>query len=385
MKPLPLILTMLALPAVAGCAIVKSSSDQSSSATITNGFTYYLPNVMMKIEASRSAVSADSIAKAAAAASALKEALKSATAELQQADAARAAKKGVYDKAVADLSFDATAKAELKKEYDKALTDYSKKKAAVDFATEKAANSLQTLADISNHVGACVKTVTLTRQPIEADTGHLFTAKLNHNWARADELDVKSNELGLLESVDLTSEDKTGEIAVTIAELVLKVQNLSALTAMDLNSMDNAGDTVNCGLYAASWIFDPSDMQASMSRINSDILSNVGLKIEIKAAPWVAQVPPANPVGGLYYRRQIPYQFNILEGNKVIQSARVSLPNKGPIALVPMDAGAFVTTERNAQFHNGILVAQTVKRPSEIEGLLKIPAGIIKAILGGEE
>ncbi len=207
-------------------------------------------------------------------------------------------------------------------------------------------------------------------------------------FSRDDEHTIRSNDLGLLESIDLKSDDKLDEIAVTIAELVLKAQGIGALPAGQkiqgfMAEKPPAGEPA-CQEGVRTMIFDPSADNPA-NDVNSKVLNGTGLTLEIsKSASFNSSNTDANAkYEGLFYRRPIPYQFNILDGRRnAVQTARVSLPNGGPIAVVKMTAGTFVETKRQAVFHEGMLISETATEPSELQGLLNIPAGIIKAILG---
>jgi len=368
-----------------GCAIVTSETYSHSEGTEPpSGFTYFLPRVMMKIEATRNTVTPTSVAKLEQRVAALTATANTTSAATKKADATRKEKKGVYEKAKADPNFDTNALSALKKEYDKANLEYFKKSAASEYAKSLAATARADLNAQRGNLNACFRSVTLTRLPIEADTGKLFIAKLNHMWTRADELDIKSNELGLLESTDLTSEDKLGEIAVTIAKLVLKAQSLGTLPAD--TEFDSIGDTPACVKYNANWIFDPADYKkGSQTRTAiKDLLLSINADLNIPTAPSNNTKISSDPAAGIYYRRSIPFQFDVLIDNKQVSSTRESLPNGGPIAVAPLTAGAFVTTTRNLRFSNGMLISDHAVRPSEVEGLLKIPAGILNAILSPE-
>lgn len=377
----------VAILLVGGCAIVESDTYSYQTDTkIPIGFTYFLPRVMMKIEASRTTVTVASVASKAQKVATRNAAAAVALAATNKAGEARIEKKGAYDKAKADPNFDAAALAALKKDYEKANLEYFKKKAVSDYAKSLAAAAQADLEAHRNNLNACIRTVTLTRLPIEADTDNHYVAKLKHVWTRSDELDIKSNELGLLESTDLTSEDKLGEIAVSIAKLVLRAQSLVALPPAEIQDMDATGSTPTCKRYTAGWIFDPADMAATSSTmfaINA-LLQRINAKLAIQAPISHNAVAKKSSAEGLYYRRPIPYQFDVLIDNDQVQSSRETLPNNGPIAIASLRAGAFVKTTRNLKFINGMLISDHAIRPSEGLGVLKIPAGILDAITSPE-
>ncbi len=62
--------------------------------------------------------------------------------------------------------------------------------------------------------------LSITPQALEPDTEHPFLLKLNHSPLRDDELKIKTTHSGFLTSTDVTSSDRTGDIAVEIAKVV---------------------------------------------------------------------------------------------------------------------------------------------------------------------
>lgn len=389
MRKSKIALGLVAGSLLSGCAIIQSTPHEINKKTgaAPSGFTYFLPRVMMKIEASRSKVTAKIIQAASQKVTSTSSAVKAASEAESKAKQAYNDKIKSFDEAKKIANFDASVLADLKKDADRALLKYNKSKIVTLAATRLNNAAVKAFGDIATKVTDCRTVVSLTKMPIEAETSKPFVASLDHFGTRNDEWTIKSNELGLLESVNLTSEDKSGEIAVSIAELVLKAQGIGApgIGSSGLGYVqDDSNAKVPCVAYDGNYIFDPADAKAA-TKINNDILANLNMNIEISSADihGLSSIT-AKHAEGLYYRRPIPYQFDLssVTPKRIIQSARVSLPNGGPVAVAPMTAGAFVTTERTALFKDGMLISNEAKRPSEIEGLLKIPAGIIKAILG---
>lgn len=106
-------------------------------------------------------------------------------------------------------------------------------------------------------------------------------------------------------------------------------------------------------------------------------------------------------VDGLVYRRPLAYiadvrQFDI-EDRRVdpksvsritpearghlLKSTRLFLPNEGPTAVLPFDAGACVSNKYGVKFTDGMPVKREETRPSEVFECLEVPLEIVQQIV----
>lgn len=83
---------------------------------------------------------------------------------------------------------------------------------------------------------------------------------------------------------------------------------------------------------------------------------------------------------GLYYRRNMPYQFVVKRAGHPIAAQSMLFPT-GPISCLSLPASRFVKTVHEARFVNGILTKWDTERPSEALAFVKIPVNVAKAIL----
>jgi len=402
-----------------GCAVVTSTSyDYSKDIEVPKGFTYFLPKVMVKAKASQGAVSASTLAKLSAevvrldgesAAAAGTEATKKA--ELTTAVAAfEAASKTYREAQPEDPELVAKKKAmeDKLKEFNAAAEAFYKAAAAAAAAVSLAEAAENNLVNAQQNVGGCTVEVALTQMQVEADTSNLYVAKLDHSPFRSDELTVISNELGLLHTVDLVSDDQTAAIATAATNVFLKFQTLTKKKVDEEEAGEvevaEAKKQEECPSKNFEIIFDPS-VSSKTSGANSvaqakGLLRQLGVALEVAADEAGKEAHTSKivnnaavPSSGLFYRRPIPYQFTLMypvpkdaaaADPDWVQSERLVLPNMGPIALAPMDAGPFVKTTRTAKFINGMLVSNRAERPSELKGLIQIPAGILDALTSAE-
>ncbi len=431
-----------------GCAVVKTY-DASDSDNL-DGLVYFLPNIYAKLVYTRTKVPSENI-------KATKAALEKAEAELKAANSHHAVIKAATE--LAKKEFEAaidgtTAQAELKKKYESlqaSLVVASENKKKKTEARDKA--KLNAEASAATKVGIKFKdAITVTLLPATPDTRKPLLAKLEHKWNRSDDLKITTTSSGLLQSANLSSEDKTGEILVTLAKLVVAGFKVSSVplspstTDTGKQSDSTERDDKLCLVRGSKYIkgiekeafthekvFDPSDPVQVVS-VNQ-WLCNVGAPFELKINESHEEdvallfsteealkenynqmietiknnrlkrdeefLKNKDPEAGLLYRRPLVYTVDLYkkifynDKNEPVSnmsdaelyrafpthSNQVSLPNRGTIGLVNMEAGAFVKTEHSVVFKDGMLVENKQVKPSEMLGFVKIPLDILNELI----
>lgn len=251
-------------------------------------------------------------------------------------------------------------------------------------------------------------TLKLELLPAEPDTNHAYVARLDHSAFSSDDLTIQTTENGLLKSVNLELKDETPQIILELAKTVVQAYRLSVgLPGHAKGGHGVMGDPKPVP-FKFERIFDPADPE-SVDVVNRELLiltgkgevtqyevevvqqelragegltdlgaeaTEVGGKLRVPVPhPTFAPIP-GKEIDGLVYRRSIPYRVSILSGAKgkmySMKAAVAYLPNNGPAAVLPFDAGAFTTTIYGAEFANGELTKYTAKRPSEVLGFVSL-------------
>lgn len=399
------ILALLAASfAVSGCSsMVKTDGPYDGvSHVAAGGVSYYLPKRMFKFVFDRSFIEAS-----------LEQGLKAAAANLDKATAA----KGDAEKALkslstllANLSPGTPAHDATKKEVDLATAAVAlaaKAEAKGQLAYGEAYQKF--MADKQLGLPACKLVDKFSIEPLAyvPDTTGRFLANLNHNAFRSDALKLTTTGSGLLTSVKGESQDQTGEVLLALAR---------AYAASSAPATDSLKDSLlakratpvaaDQDPYCASLrplriesIFDPAtefDKIAKLLGSVDGLSPNTRYEIGFQSLDMDAP-EPASPAsvtlstrGGLLYRRNMTYVIEISEVTKIgctlkssppISAFTIEFPQSSPAEILPFTSGAFVKTEYDVEFVNGMLTSMNAKRPSEALGIASIPFDILKALV----
>lgn len=263
--------------------------------------------------------------------------------------------------------------------------------------------------------------MSITPLALEPDTNHPFLLKLNHSPLRDDELKIKTTQSGLLTSTDVTSTDRTGDIAVEIAKAVamfgvrFPAQALSpkphvkmpgedkkekqpseepkkcyssimkhdeivdfslvAKKLIDITFRDSSGFAVNKDLYLL-----PPDLKMKIVTPGSakDLKSIYETDEGLGRASY-----PLKGHYGILYRRDVTYLANLIKDdtNTIVANQQISMPNLSPVTLVPFEYLSLVTTKNNAAFENGMLISYDTNQPSSALALANLPARVAEGYI----
>jgi hypothetical protein len=261
--------------------------------------------------------------------------------------------------------------------------------------------------------------MSITPQALEPDTQYPFLLKLNHSPLRDDELKIKTTQSGLLTSTDVTSSDRTGDIAVEIAKAVAMfgVSGFAPQPSLFLHKTDKKAEKPQ-----------QEAKECYLSTMKHDEIVDFGLSVDIPivfrnssgfiveeakyALPnlkMVTDVPgselesiyahdeglkensyPLKGHYGILYRRDATYLANltkIADSNKegdmdtIVANQQISMPNSSPVTLVPFEYFSLVTTKNNAAFENGMLVSYDTNQPSSALALANLPARVAEGYI----
>ena len=211
---------------------------------------------------------------------------------------------------------------------------------------------------------------------IVPDRGQFYTLTYNASPLSDDQVKINVSTEGLLESIDVTVADKTGDIIVKLAQLAKEAAKLSALGL--------EGRAPKPKELVLDQDIDP-DNSEELKNLNEK-LKIFGLKAIIDPLGHDMQInsgPRENR--GVYYRPLIPYRVTIstLEGAEkmVCKSEILSLPNGAPIMAVDVTRACLVTKVTKLTFDKGTLKAVDINKPSEVSALVDIPINVVKEVV----
>jgi hypothetical protein len=209
------------------------------------------------------------------------------------------------------------------------------------------------------------------------DPDQFYLLHYKANPASDDQVNITLNQHGLLQEIDVTTEDKSGEIIVKLAELVkeaLKVTFGLPPTAM----REKAPPIVR---YREA-VFDPRDLLNQYRTLDSHQGQEITLTLKDPRNGVAANHGPQTQ-RGIYYRPLMPYTLEITQkigGVENVTQKIVYLPNFAPIIALDVTGAAFVKKVTKLTFTDGILSKVAITKPSQLEAAILIPYNIVKSI-----
>ena len=213
--------------------------------------------------------------------------------------------------------------------------------------------------------------VTMEQPTLGADPEHTYLLRYKTSPFASDKFDIEvDSNTGLLKKIDMTADDKTGDIIVEIAKAVVA------------ESSETDGETV-----LDERIVDPtnkSELDTVSKAFNAIGLEKTGKNPEIvlfSKNPTVANSPKADCSIGVCYRQTMPYIVGFSFGKTIHYETQVNLPNNAPAIPISLDRTLFVSRKNTLEFENGILKKGSLEKPSEGLEVAKLPITVMKGIL----
>jgi hypothetical protein len=237
---------------------------------------------------------------------------------------------------------------------------------------------------------------------VETDPRGRMLYRFEPSIASHDLLEVVTDEAGLLTSISSDTHDKTGEIAVKIAELIYTVATKGASGPVPAAL---PGDVPQTTPFKAS--YDPlnpievAPVRRRLAELDHCILvgdetlappNSVCAKARPQAmgpiAALEAPIAYAHRYPGIFYRRAIPTPIRIYKREpvgdkghkewKLLFSGNELLFNQSDLYEVKIDRYAFVKGVTTITFVNGSLQKINLNKPSEALEVVSVPVRILK-------
>ncbi len=349
------------------------------------GVSYYLPKRKIKLQFVRENVNEKKLKKQVG--------VQTKKVESAAADVSRL-KQIVSNTTLVSQEVGSPGKEEISKKLAIAEAELAIAKKAKEKADKEYAIFLNAFAK-SNYDAASAKfldTIKIELLPVEPDTSILFMAKLDHHFNRSDDLKLSTDDSGLLISVKAQSEDETPRIIENMTKTIIEIVKIASGVPIP-SALEVAVQPKPLMPFSYVREFD-STKKNERDDVFGDIkkLTQGEYVFTIKRPAYeysLNEIPRS--ISGVVYRRSMPYTINVKqvleEGNSTEEgsvtnkySKTFMLPNKGPIAVLPLEAGPFVKTDYDVEFNHGMLTKHNAKRPSEGRGLTAIPLFMAKAV-----
>ncbi len=232
-----------------------------------------------------------------------------------------------------------------------------------------------------------------------------FNLYYKKNTAYDDNINICVSKEGLLKSVDVTTEDRTKDVIVTVVETAKEIAKfVMAFPGGELRGKDSSQ------IRYFDIAFDPKDFivdgkgEAKLQTSEAgEKLQGVGIR-ELKIIRMfdfskvkVADADTENNHNGVFYKPLLPYKLSFdhsvtlnspTEDKKTVKSTEyvnhyeliVFLPNEAPVVAVDVERAFFVKKVTKLAFADGILESVQIAKPSELLASARLPLEIVKSI-----
>ncbi len=230
------------------------------------------------------------------------------------------------------------------------------------------------------------ETFTITAEVPTPDFNNTYYAKVNHEALYSDTIDLKVKN-GMLDGAIGQSDDKTGEIIVSLAGGISGLFPSSFLRmeeeSFPLLPTERKGEPecVKKSAVSVTQLIDP--VNDDLSSLNRRLVDGcIELKIDKPVTIQKDALYDLKSANGLIYRQPGTFSFivNDLDTKSELQKIRISLAQGGQLGILTFPKGNFSRNEYDYSFSNGMLIKQKVIQPSELLGAVKILPNAIKEV-----
>lgn len=411
--------------AVALSAMLMSSACASSIQStlirdrdeVGEGVSYHLPKRMVRLVVDRKALNPDrskEFLKLHQAQIALNDAVAAENMAMAALDAAMLAlsdagkaEPPLPESAIKTLDDDVKAK---KLSHDMAKNTSNERKKDVAAAEAAYLEAVRKRAEKSKEETVNYEeTVTLSLTPLIPDEEARFTAKMNHNWFRSDDWDLRVSAAGLLSKGDSKPDGELDEVIIELGKVALAIINPGGVVGGSIiphalgnyaGASDPNGSDIRCPAdrtFHYELEFDPSTKTAA--EINEDLRAVCSYhRIAFNFEGMRPSTENQDKFDrGLVYRRERPFSLTVtrfhydvslltkLTGDanfEPYRSATLMIPNGAPVEVLPYGASYVSQQSLSATFENGMLTGADFTKPGEAQTIAGIPAAVLTGATG---
>ncbi|TDW96988.1 hypothetical protein [Dinghuibacter silviterrae] len=267
--------------------------------------------------------------------------------------------------------------------------------------------TIQAVAEVSIIVGSntglivgltLANLVLESKVNIEPDTENTIAVSYVPFIFANDEVDVTTNDLGLLQNVAFTSDDRVTSVVAEIADLPKALLGRGA----EMRDSERIEQVTEPTIYRKetfknTFIITAGEMETGSFKrqwtLRTDGLAfgqdnQLQLVLEASFATGRKNGLKADVYNGLLTRplvkRTIPISVTQVNGPRLLTGNTFNItalvPDVSTVLTVPMKRYFFVKVKSNPAFSNGLLQKMHLEKPSEAEAFISIPVRLLKAI-----
>lgn len=235
-----------------------------------------------------------------------------------------------------------------------------------------------------------------------ADTKYLLSLNYNPNALMADEIKYAVNAKGLLETVNISTDDRTAEIISKLAEApkiilggstgankapntIVKIKEYTANFAIKASAISNIAQVIKWNIVIVNELGvdeQPKAVPADFTISSTDAsTTNQSLSTLINGSNSTS-----NEIEGILTRPLKNCSLKI-ESAVIGVGLNTTLPTNVVVAdvtkliVIPVKRTAFVKRVNKIGIQDGVILSNEINKPSSVEGFVSIPVNIAKVIV----
>lgn len=245
------------------------------------------------------------------------------------------------------------------------------------------------------------QTFTVTPEMI-ADTRDLLSLNYKSNALMADQIKYGVNTRGLLETVNVTTEDRTADIIAKLAEApqviigtskgadkdagktTVKIKEFTADFAVRASTISSVKQIVGWNLVITNEM--GVDEQPLLLHADFKISSDDQPGAPKAVAELLGEKAGVTETTGILTRPLKNMSLRIetaLNGTgfNIPLPVNVAVADPGKLIVIPVRRTAFVKQINNVTIQDGIITSNEINKPSSVEGFISIPVNVAKSIV----
>lgn len=258
-----------------------------------------------------------------------------------------------------------------------------------------------------NYTDTTLKSFTVIEQSfattteIIADTKDLLSLNYIPSALMADDIKYLVNSKGLLETVNITTEDRTAEIISKLAEAPKAI-----VTPLIAGGKSTGKSIIKIKEYTADFIVKAS----AVSKTPLPIIWNIVIENELSKedykignadfeissqdlktdTPKLSDLINGNALSktteteGIFTRplKNIELEFKSAKGGFINQlKQNIVIADNTKLVIIPVNRTAFAKRVNKIGIQDGVILSNEINKPSSVEGFISIPINIAKSIV----
>jgi len=231
---------------------------------------------------------------------------------------------------------------------------------------------------------------TVTTETV-ADTRDLLTLSYTSNGMASDDIQYVVNSKGLLETVQVITEDRTPAIVESAATA------FATSVGVPVGVPRSSSEKIEIKPYEAEFTVKVSDLSQAITWRQHDFGIEADLDFSISSPDIPDTISLSNLINGSDLKSndteikgiltrplkniKLNFEPKNLKAKALPPFFYVTIVDKSKLIVIPVKRSAFVKRVNKIAMQDGLILSNAITNPSSVEGFLSIPINIAKAMV----